>query len=412
MFKLKKIYTLLIAAVLMCAAMAFVACGKVDGPYKVTVKDAAGNPCGSGVVVVFMQDGVQVGMQVCDQNGVATKELEAGDYTVQLQFTSADANYYYEEAKVTAKNREVEITLMNCVSEEHSTTIAQGEEAYVAYEIGEGTTYASFDTEHRNYYIFTPNRAGMYEIYVEDAAGVTIGYYGAPHFVQSNSVVEPVNGVIKVSVSEGMIGAGDAGTTRLVIGIDVNDGQTANGKIVVKRTGEPEWNVADEEWTIYKATVDLSKYTLTEGATLTNFDLTANNYTLVLNENDGFYHLNTADGPLVLVYLTEDTKYLSCFKNILDRSGVSKYFFDENEKFIKKESYSECLLEYIECADEKTGVYPLTEDLKYIIQQRGDYVGWFDVESSNYIFIDGAGNKDKTINADIAWLFMCCYIAN
>ena len=95
---------------------------------------------------------------------------------------------------------------------------------------------------------------------------------------------------------------------------------------------------------------------------------------------------------------------------MLDRSGVTKYFFDENDEFVKKESYSECLLEYIEYVDEAEGVYPLTEDLKYIIQQRGGYVGWWDIESSGYIFKDAAGNNDATINAEIAWLLMCCYI--
>lgn len=412
MNKFKTLYTLLIAATLLCAALALTACGSGNGAYKVTVKDAAGNPCSEGVVVIFMQNGVQVAMQVCDENGVASKELEAGEYTIALQFTDSDASYHYDEGiTVTSKNREVEVTLMNGISEEETTELSVGNEKYVAYHVNEGTTFVPFTTDSRCYFIFTPNRAGTYDIYVEDNATVTIGYYGAPHFVQQNTTVEPVDGVITVSISESMIGTGDTGTTRMVIGIDVNDGKTTEGKLTVKRTGDPERTLADEEWTIYETTAELAPYTLPEDAVLADFDLTADSYELVLNENDGFYHLNEADGPLVLVYLTEDTKYLACFKNILDRSGVSKYFFDENEEFVKKESYSECLLEYIECADEKAGVYPLTEDLKYIIQQRGEYVGWFDVESSSYLFLDGAGNKDRSINSEIAWLFMCCFIS-
>ena len=60
--------------------------------------------------------------------------------------------------------------------------------------------------------------------------------------------------------------------------------------------------------------------------------------------------------------------------------------------------------------DENEGVYPLTKDLKYIIQQRGEYVGWWDIESNGYIFKDADGNNLADINADIAWLMMCCYI--
>ena len=107
--------------------------------------------------------------------------------------------------------------------------------------------------------------------------------------------------------------------------------------------------------------------------------------------------------------LTKDSKYLACFKTILDNTGVVKYFFDEDENFIKKESYSECLLEYIEYADEKSGTYPLTKDLKYILEQRGEYAGWWDADSQMYLFVDENGVKVPGINADIAWLFMCCY---
>ena len=95
--------------------------------------------------------------------------------------------------------------------------------------------------------------------------------------------------------------------------------------------------------------------------------------------------------------------------NILDRSGVSRYFYDDDGNFEKKVSYSECLFEYIEVADEREGVYPLTEDLKHIIQQRGEYVGWWDIESNGYIFKDINGNNDPSINKENAWLLMCCY---
>ena len=67
------------------------------------------------------------------------------------------------------------------------------------------------------------------------------------------------------------------------------------------------------------------------------------------------------------------------------------------------------MLEYIEYADEDNGVYPLTEDLKYIIQQRGDYVNWWNPESAGYMFKDESGVNLTNINNEIAWLFMCCY---
>ena len=70
-----------------------------DG-YQVKVVDAFGNPCNDGVIVRFMQNGQQVTMQVVDENGMVSKELEDGEYTVDLQFTGDDT-YYYDQSDLT-----------------------------------------------------------------------------------------------------------------------------------------------------------------------------------------------------------------------------------------------------------------------------------------------------------------------
>ena len=213
-----------------------------------------------------------------------------------------------------------------------------------------------------------------------------------------------------LSIRADMIGSDNTGTTVVVIGVDAQGAE--NTVLTIQRTGDPAWSVADEPWHIYEPTVTLESYTLPAGVQLINFDIKAatNAYTLVYNESDGFYHLNTADGPLVLVWLGEDTEYLACFEAILDRSGVNKYFYDENGTFLRKESYSECLLQYLEVMDPNAGVYPLTEDLKYIIQQRGEFSGWFDPNSQTYLFEDENGQQLPGINNEISWLFMCCYM--
>jgi len=206
-----------------------------------------------------------------------------------------------------------------------------------------------------------------------------------------------------------MIGEDYTGTTVLVVGID--KGTDSNCVLAIERVGEPEYTIADEPWTIYQKTSVISKYTLPAGVNIAEFDLTADAYNVVYNETDGFYHLNSADGPLVLVRLATDSKYLACFKTILENSGVVKYFYDDEGNFVKKEDYATCLLEYIEYVDEKSGTYPLTKDLQYIIQQRGDHEGWWNPDGHTYIFKDSDGMKVPGINHDIAWLFMCCYIA-
>ena len=381
-----------------------------EAEYRVTVADALGVPYTSGVIVSFCQGGKQVAMQPVDANGVAAKTLTRGDYTVELVFTGEEGQYHYEKEGLTLTAETTELTV-----ELAMTVLGEGQKLYapegetLAYQVGDGSNYLPLQEGKRNYFLYTPAAAGTYEFALV-GEGVTIGFYGAPHFVQSESAAEVADNKFSMSIRADMIGTGNTGTTVLVIGVDAAGADST--VLTIQRTGDPEWSVSDEPWHIYQPTAQLAAYTLPAGAQLKDFNIkaAAADYPLVYNEADGFYHLNDANGPLVLVWLGEDTEYLACFQQILDRSGVSKYFYDENGEFIKKESYSECLLEYFNYMDPENGVYPLTEDLKYIIQQRGDHSGWFDPDSQSYLFKDENGVKLPGINDTISWLFMCCYI--
>lgn len=406
----RKITSAVLSAALLCSGALLTSCAGGEAEYKVNVKNALGDPYTTGIVVQFMQDGEQVAMQAVNDKGVATKTLPKGDYTVELSFTdSKDAYYFKGGVSLSAKETEADAILANKITEEPTPLFASGEE-FDAYSVSAGCTYVQLTEGKRSYFLFSPREAGTYEISLIDAEGCTLGYYGAPHFVQEQSLEEVKDNKFSVSVSSTMIGSGDTGTSTYVIGID-NEG-AESCVLGIDRTGDPKKTIEDYPWTIYEATHEMKPYTLPAGASIKEFDLTAatDTYKLVYNEKDEFYHLNSEDGPLVLVRLAEDCGYIACFETILDRSGVSRYFFDKDGELEKKVSYSECLLEYIPCADENMGVYPLTEDLKHIIQNRGEYVGWWDIESSGYIFKDMDGNNDSTINADIAWLLMCCYI--
>lgn len=408
MKNLYKIIALILVAVLCFSTLT--ACSSGEKDYKVTVKDAVGNPY-PGIVVKFIQGNKQVAMQPTNDEGVAIKSLQSGRYNVVLDFAGKEDNYYYDDnIKLSSRKNEVEVVLANKITNKPSKLYV-GDKEIDAYVIDTGCTYVELKSNSRNYFLFTPKSAGNYEFSVVDDADAKIGYYGAPHFVQENSAVEVKDNKFNISVSATMIGTGDTGTSTYVIGIDASK-KTKNCVIAINRIGDAVKTLEDEPWTVYLKTVELQDYKLPANYQIKEFDLTASSdtYKLVLNENDGFYHLDSKTGPLVLVRLAEDCEYIACFKTILDRSGVSKYFFDDNDNFVKKESYSECLLEYIEYVDEDEGVYPLTEDLKYIIQQRGDYVGWWNPDGNSYMFKDMNGNNLPDINNEIAWLFMCCYL--
>ena len=410
MKNIKNIISFCLIFSLVFSLFALTGCGSGEKEYAVSVKDAFGTPYTSGVIVKFMDGDDQVAMQSINDKGIATKTIQGGSYRIVLDFTDSDNEYYYDNSiEVTEDSPKVDVIVSYKVGKE-SEKLSTNNGEFDAPFVNAGGTYVNLKEKSRNYFLFSPKQAGNYEISVINGKDIKIGYYGAPHFVQENSVAEVKDNKFSINVKANMIGTNGTGTSTYVIGLDAGKG-VKNCILGINRVGEPIKSVEDEPWTVYKKTVELSNYKLPANLSIKEFDLTASTdtYKFVFNDKDGFYHLNSDNGPIVLVRLAKDCKYIACFKTMLDRSGVSKYFFDEKKNFIKKESYSECLLEYIEYVDEDNGVYPLTKDLKYIIEQRGEYVGWWNPEGNGYMFKDDSGNNLTNINNEIAWLFMCCY---
>ncbi len=378
-----------------------------EAAYRVNVMDAQGNPYSAGVVVRFMQNGTQAAMQVVNENGVAEKALAKGDYTVELVFTDAEAAFHYDQSDLTltADKTELTVVLAKAVGGQAQQLYANGKD-YEAYRVEVGSTYVELTPGDRTYFLFAPTQAGTYKVTTSEA-GAVVGYYGAPHFVQSESAAEVVDNAFTISISAGMVGTGDTGTAVLVIGVDSVELESC--MLSIERIGEAEHTISDEPWTEYVTTHTPEAFTLKleAGQKLTYVDIegSAEDYQVVLGE-DGYYHMGAADGPVVYVNLGKDAPHIS-FQVVIQGDGpmggapVRKYFFDENGEFVKKEDYTDILISYFDCMDETYDVYPLTEDLKYIIQNGGE--GWWDVNSPDYI-LDGC-------NPEIAWLFACCYVA-
>ena len=402
---MKRIHAFLMALVMLLGLL-MAACGQSDNggsaDYSVKVTDAQGIPYTSGVIVKFMKNGMQVAMQAVNAEGIATKQLEKGDYTVELVFTSNIACYYDPaEAVLSAKKTSIQLQLSNVVSEE-TTALYIGETEYAAYSLPVGSTYAPVKAGERNYFLFTPTEAGTYKFSVNNA-NLVLGYYGMPHFVQSMNVAQMENNAFSISVSEGNIGGG-----AYVIGVDGLEADT-NCIITIERTGEPEHNIADEPWTEYRTTAVLSPYTLKipSGKSLVYMDITSTTakHTFVYNETDGYYHLDTATGPVIHVHLAKGAPYVA-LQSVIQGDGamggapIREYFFDENGEFIKKEDYTDILEDYFENMDSALGVYPLTNDLIYIIQNGCN--SWWDSDSPDYIF--------EGVNPALAWMFACCWV--
>ena len=394
--------------------------------YKVTVIDAKGAPANNGVIVRFLRNGEEVAMQKTDHAGVASKELNRGDYTVEIMFIDANSNFYYDASAMTlsATNTELTVKLTHQAVKTDSTLFAGGQD-HEAFVVQEGLTHVTLVAGGRTYFLFTPEEAGMYRLSTADENYV-VGYFGGPHYVQESNAGEVDGNATRVNVLPSMIGTNGTGTTVFVIGVDNPANAEAEAILKVERVGE--YVDTSVPVVVYQTTGSLTPWTLPEGAKTASFDLTkpTGTYNLVLDETTGFYHLNSADGPLVLVCLGTASnkllKYAASYDTILQTVGVNKYFADAEGNYTHREDYSQCLIDYIGlcdpatgqytggCVDRASGLYPLTADLMYIIQQNGDHQGWWDRNGMNYLFKDANGNKDFSINAEIAWLFMCVYV--
>lgn len=424
-------------AVLLVSTAALSACSAQPGTttaqmsktavYQVTVLDVDGQPAADGVIVRFLKGGEEVALQRTDAKGVAAKELDRDDYTVEIMFIDQSRSYYYDTAAavLSATKTELTVELATMVQGTDPTVLFAGGEDRNAYTVSAGRNYVELEAAKRSYFLFTPQEAGVYRLSVEGDA-YAVGYYGGPFFVQDMNAGDIDGNATMVTVSPDMIGTNGTGTTVFVIGVDNPENAAATALLNVERVSA--YVDTSIPSVTYATTAPLTPWTLPEGAVTEAFDLSkaTDAYKLVLDEATGFYHLGSVDGPLVLMCLGEASnrllQYAASYDTVLQTVGVSKYFTDADGNYTHKEDYSQCLLDYIGvrdyatgkytggCVDRATGLYPLTEDLMYIVQQHGDYSGWWEITSSNYLFQDASGIYDTTVNPEIAWLFMCVYI--
>lgn len=356
--------------------------------YTVTVTDYFGNPQ-TGVTVSFLKNGTTVGMKTVDAAGIATKVLEAGTYTVSLAFASGA--YYYESVTLTEETPAATVTAVARISGDYVDTY-MGE----MYSVSVGATYAELQSGVVNYFLFAPTQAGYYSFTTADPGDV-ISYWGGSLFyiADQTTSLDYANNTYHLNIKQEAV---DNGLT-YNIGVTGSDGCI----LVIQRLGDPQTDFYDLPWsTEWMEGVELpsSAYQVTETGNLTYLDV-SKSYTLVLGE-DGYYHVGSADGPILYLRLDEYAPFIS-FEDLLANGGMKVYFFDEEGNFLKKEEYTDYMNACVTYMDDTHGMYPVTETMAYILQTYGSYVEWYDASSSSYLFGSISANPDS------AWLFACCY---
>lgn len=380
-----------------------------EAEYVITVTDYAGKPV-SGVMVAVYSGSALKGTAATDAAGEAVLDLARGDYTVTLLGSSL----YYNKSSAVLSATKTSLTIRVAAEPSAEDTMylylcdeVNGES--LAYNVHEGGTHVKlgsgqfgYSTEKGiTYFVFTPERAGFYRIAVADPKA-ELTYWGGTFnpFDMTGTLADYSGNAFTTTVQEANLGVD------YVLGIS----GVSESVLEITRVGDPGFDPNYLPWVDYEGTWEPTAFTY-EGGALTYVDIMDKNadYKLVYNEKDGYYHIGKADGPVMYVTLGGKAPYLS-IATMLDTAPFHAMYVDEKGNYVK-EDYAELILKYSENADKTTGVYPMTQDLYYMLDKGVTYMGWTDPENPNYLFTDDNRNPLPGVNNKIAWLFACSYEA-
>ena len=406
--------------------------------YTVFVVDGSGNPV-TGSVYVTWQGDTTVTKAIGDASGSVSATLNEGTYTVVLTLTGAYADCQYVSVTVTAENPVATVQLAGHLPADVPVVENCTGGAYVAdfaaLEAPLGATYVKLDASQRNYtvvggtgycfFYFPIAKTGKYSF---TTSGAAISDWGVNDFYIYNSTTEAekAENLFFSEVKDAMFHEGMV----QYFAVEVTDAHPGT-ILLIQDEGEANFTVHDAPYIIFKGTqtpevtvqngkavaIEKNIFKLTDeekAKTLTYVDM--------LNDKpvkgaDGFYHLGTEDGPILYVNLGTGAPYysLAVVTGAVGQfgTGFRKVFFNPDgtpemnpDGTFRKEDYTDAMIAYSLHIDPTTGIYPLTDDLIYMIQNGCETLGWFDPTSANYLL----SGKDVTVDPTLLWMFAVCYL--
>lgn len=383
--------------------------------YVVSILDYQGTPM-NDVVVTLFQNGEQKGMKIA-KNGLVTFNAEKGNYTFSISAPAGD--YYYDESKCVLSG-EIPQALVQLYGKTDKKSaeklyaispVTKDVEEYTAYGVTEGGTHVSLTPGDMAFFVFRPTREGVYKISFLSDKQVEIGYYGSPLTVATSAVsrVEIVDNAFELEVRAIHLGDTPETTTPYVIGFQSTD--AADCVLTIDWLKKPDFDPVDAPWVTVKPAQEeldrikayLQSNPTPEKAVFKDLDVTDPSLTVVYNESDGFYHYNTADGPVVYFRIGTASPYLDAFTKVCETGHLGVHFYDTEGKFLRKESYNELMTAYLGVSTGTEQACPLNKQLAEILQNVGEYRGWWKTGTIFYLF------ANDLVFEDTAWLFACGY---
>ncbi|MBQ8683185.1 MAG: dockerin type I repeat-containing protein [Clostridia bacterium] len=267
----------------------------------------------------------------------------------------------------------------------------------VSLVVGENTITVT-DSSAVSVMEFIPGEAGIFRFVLTGDACMLYSVYGSKFYMYNPQPIE--NNVMEKEIKESQA------NSPMLIGVLGNGTATLS----IERVGEASFDISAQPFETYKTTATLTKFTKDKAIDEYVFVDVTESHTAVLGV-DGYYHLDTAEGPVLYMNFTDAT-YLPVAAAAAN-GAMKDVLYDENGNFIKKIEFITCINEYYGYTDNSTnqmvagytdgGLYPLTYDLVYILQTHTASYGWSDSSSANYLF------TGMTVDVDTAWMFPVCY---
>lgn len=383
--------------------------------YTVTVLDYNTQKPVSGVTVNFMQGSTLSGSAATNYNGIATKMLYKGTYTVAI-----DGYYIYANATLTEESPSGTVVVIPPVK--GTTTNLWGDQVDYVYE---GRTYldgltgtaTAYGTTY-DYFVFQPTESAIYKFSILAGSNAKIRYFGSNTAYNGGDQTDNLSTITdpedeaytgKYFDSANNCFAYDAGLEENKAPIIIGVTGDTDCVLVIENIGETV-EIPTEDIFYQNKHTPTNNYTLPSGKVNT-IDLSK--AISLTKGDDGYYYYNGKK-----VYVNLNSEIISFNSMLVEVGGTGfykKYYMAnavegctyQNEHY-HKEAYEEAMTDYVNVAMKNNGYYPLTDDLMYMIQEGGAYKGWYD-STRTYDYLEIF--KNQTVYGDNHWMFLLCYFA-
>ncbi len=251
-----------------------------------------------------------------------------------------------------------------------------------------GTYDVSLEENAENtLFVFSPDAIGVYSFAVSEDN--TIGYWGAGTYY----VINPKSTTCLISIEIKAVGQS------AVIGIASSSSAV---ELTISKTGESS-GIIETTYVPYE-----NKHTPVAGTYPTSGYQSSyinifEDHSAVLGA-DGFYHLDSANGPVIYVDLVTEGFDLSAAYGQYGATSFKCNWDNINYDF------KPAMKEYYDAAKDGGNVYYLTEDLIAFFKAYGTKDGWYDPAPEKSYFPAIQGKDPASINPETAWM-VACFVA-